>query len=134
MLQLEGEGRIGVLYDAPPAVGPDHPVTGPGDAPHLLDVELLEAPAVVGHDPHPLVRHLAAPLHRQLLQVGAVLGQQLQPSVSHLTLPCSSKFIKLKGSGLEICQHFSLPRVVPDVWNKRFKSITFSVLKYNSPM
>ena len=73
-----------MLYDAPPAVGPDHPVTGPGDAPHLLDVELLEAPAVVGHDPHPLVRHLAAPLHRQLLQVGAVLGQQLQPSVSHL--------------------------------------------------
>ncbi len=93
---LEGESWVGVFYDAPPAVGPHHPVAGRRDAPNLLDVKLLEASAVVGDDAHPLVCHLATPLYRELLQVGAVLCQQLEARVRHLALACKQDDV-LKG-------------------------------------
>ena len=64
-----------MLYDAPPAVGPDDPAAGHGDPEDVLDVEVLEAPAVEGQGRHPAVGHAHAPLHAQLLQVRTVLGQ-----------------------------------------------------------
>ena len=56
-----------MLYDAPPAVGPDDPAALYGDPLHLLDVELLQPPAVVGEGGDPPVRDGPAPLHAQLL-------------------------------------------------------------------
>ena len=74
-----------MFNDAPPAVAPDDPAPLRGDPLDLLDVELLEAPAVVGEGGHPPVRDLGAPLHRQLLEVRGVLRQALEPVVRDVT-------------------------------------------------
>ena len=52
----------------------------------VLDVQLLEAPAVVSHKLDPLVRNHFATLSAELLEVRAVLRQGLEPDVSDVAL------------------------------------------------
>lgn len=52
----------------------------------ILDVELLQAPAVVGDALDTGVADHLAALHAQLLQVGAVFGHQFEPDVRDVAL------------------------------------------------
>ena len=90
LLELEGERRVGVLDDTPPAVAPDDPAALGRHPLHLLDVELLEAAAVVGEGGDAAVRHLGASLDRQLLEVGRVLGEALEPGVGYVAFACNN--------------------------------------------
>lgn len=62
-----------MFYDTFSTVYLDRPVAGDGDPRHVLNIEVLEAPAVFGDALHPSVTHQGAALHTQLLQVGTVL-------------------------------------------------------------
>ena len=62
-----------MFYDTFSTVYLDRPVAGDGDPRHVLDVEVLETPAVFRDTLHPSVRHQGTALHAQLLQVGTIL-------------------------------------------------------------
>ena len=79
------EPGVGVLNDAPLAKVLDHLVAVDGHR-AVLDVELLEAPAMVGNKLDSLIcDHLAA-LDAELLEVRASLGKHLEACVSYVTL------------------------------------------------
>ena len=80
------KARVSVFYDTFSTVVLDCPVAGDGDPGHVLDVEVLEAPAVLGDTLHPPVTHQGAALHTQLLQVWTVLGEKFQSEVRHVAL------------------------------------------------
>ena len=79
------EARVGVLDETAAAVLLDGAV-GVGREVAVLDVELLQPAAVVGHQHHALVRHRLARLEAQLAQLRAELRQHLQPLVRHVAL------------------------------------------------
>ena len=81
------KARVSVFYDTFSTVYLDRPVAGDGDAGHVLNVEVLQTPAVFGDALHPAVTHQGAALHAQLLQVGTVLREESQPEVRHVALP-----------------------------------------------
>lgn len=74
-----------MFNDAPLAVLLDGPVALQGDL-AVLDVELLQAPAVVGDALDAAVRDELARAHAQLLEVGAALGERAQAGVAHVAL------------------------------------------------
>ena len=67
------KARVSVFYDTFSTVDLDCPVARDGHPGHVLDVEVLEAPAVFRDTLHPSVTHEGTALHTQLLQVGTVL-------------------------------------------------------------
>lgn len=67
------EARVSMFYDTLSAAGADCAVAGGGDGRHVLDVEVLETPAVFRDTLHSSVTDQGTALHAKLLQVGTVL-------------------------------------------------------------
>jgi len=67
------KARVSVFYDTFSTVVLDCPVAGDGDPGHVLDVEVMEAAAVLGDSLNPAVTDQGTALDTQLLEVGAVL-------------------------------------------------------------
>jgi hypothetical protein len=84
-MRVSAEAGVGVLDDAPPAVLLHRPVALERHAGAVLNVELLQAPAVEGDLPNALVGHEFATFHTQLLQIGTRSRQQPQRMVGYVT-------------------------------------------------
>ena len=75
------KARVSVFYDTFSTVCLDSSVTFPRHPGHVLYVEMLEAPAVLGDTLHPAVTDQGAALHTQFLQVGTVFREKFESQV-----------------------------------------------------